>query len=213
MKRPTVNAQIAKLCEDDAIDDAVKLLDRSEDALMENNGNDFAFPSEVSYRMILDALTASYKNKNATVLRQITDFFARLQQVALQFPMLAPTARAYNVVLSAYAKSYNRDAGTKCVELLETLWGQYNATDDDKNYCPTHTTYVETLTALARSGGNEAAEQAEELLEEMERCSSSRDVLSHLRPTTTCVNIVLYVCFLSTKHTYTHRTDVFQKLT
>ena len=61
-------------------------------------------------------------------------------------------------------------------------------------YCPSPATYRSALQAMARSGtGRHGAERAEALLEEMERRSRQDVMLSHLRPTTACVNLVLYV--------------------
>ena len=75
----------------------------------------------------------------------------------------------------------------------------YNKDDDEETvlqnhpYCPTMATYVSVLLALVRSGtGRVGAEQAEAVLEEMER-RRRQDGLAHLRPTTFCVNLVLYV--------------------
>lgn len=82
------------------------------------------------------------------------------------------------------------------VDLISTTTSKTTAT----LYCPTQSTYISTLTALARSqGGKRAAEQAKALLEDMERVSKKRSKhdnshpYTHLKPTTTCVNIDLYV--------------------
>jgi hypothetical protein len=138
------------------------------------------------------------------------------QRCKEQSPTLFPTRVATNAVLASWSKSYLPRAGEASIELLNELWMQYHlavasarlerdATDsingesigsgslndlaDVQPYCPTLSSYVWTLTSLSRcEGGLPAAQRAEELLEEMERHSK---VHVHLKPTTSCVNLVL----------------------
>jgi len=194
----------------DALKDALELLNTAENAT-QNERNNIPRPDHTSYSLILSDM-ASFPEEDFTrrapdLIDQVEYLFQRMKRVSKKHPECAPFRVAYNAVLLAWSKTYRREASRRCDQLLTELWALYNtttnaaATDDDKNddiglsnpYCPSHTTYVSVLRALARSGGGRyAAERGEQLLEDMERLSSTRPVtFSHLRPTVTCVNIVL----------------------
>jgi len=163
----------------------------------------------------------SKRERNREIVDHMEDVFERMKRIAdKQNDEFAPTRVDYNSMILARSKQAlllePQEAGAaadRCQELLEDLWSQYyhhqqqqqakntdvTATTTRKGlenpFCPSHGSYVVTLTALARSrGGRRAAERAESLLEEMERHSSDDEGgadLSHLRPNTTCVNVVL----------------------
>jgi hypothetical protein len=146
---------------------------------------------------------------------QIELMRAIYQRCKEQSPKSFPTRVATNAVLASWSKSYLPRAGEASVELLKELWMQYHlavasvrlerdATDgndgsigseslndlvDVQPYCPNLSSYIWTLTSLSRcEGGRPAAQRAEELLEELERHSKDH---VHLKPTTSCVNLVL----------------------
>jgi hypothetical protein len=219
---------------DHALQDALNMLGPAENALMEgNNSTSLAgsLPNHATYTFLLTSLAGLSEEEisskrlssssKMTVVDQVVEIFQRLKRMAQKFPAstslsssFAPTRVDYNAVLLTWSKSYRREAGQRCEQLLTELWSQYNASSETANtdsmehdaeskkstanvirnpYCPSHSTYVSTLTALARSGtGRHGAERAEFLLDEMERLSSTcPDEFFHLRPTTICVNIVL----------------------
>lgn len=130
-------------------------------------------------------------------------------------------AAAMRAWSQAWSPHIQRMAGEKCDQWLTEVWTVYNKTTTTTTttqtqrqpagtfrgegasneaystlvssapWVPTRSMYISTLTALARSGGGiTAAQRIDELLDEMERCSSEHP---HLRPTTTCMNIALYV--------------------
>lgn len=187
------------------LDGALQLLDQAEESLMEGR-TDFPRPNRATYSNILTALAAlsdeEICSSNKKVVDKIEDLFSRMKRVAQQHPEYAPTRVDYNAVILAQSKTYRNAAAQRCDQLLTELWSEYNATTTNDSsdfldngiqnpYCPSHSTYISTLTALARSGGGRrAAARAEALLEEMEHFSR-QDALAHLKPTTTCVNIVL----------------------
>jgi len=195
----------------DALKDAMELLNTAENAT-QNEHNNIPRPDHTSYSLILSDM-ASFPEEDFTrhapdLIDQVEYLFQRMKRVSKKHPECAPLRVAYNAVLLAWSKTYRREASRRCDQLLTELWSLYNnttnniASDDDNNnddiglnnpYCPSHSTYISVLRALARSrGGRYAAERGEQLLEDMERLSSNRPVaFSHLRPTVTCVNIVL----------------------
>jgi hypothetical protein len=223
--REELNTRIEQLCQENA-DDAIHLLEESED--MMSNHNDLsigAYPDHYTYTILLQSLATGGSNKRIdddhveyrlhashtvtqSTLKQIENIFGRMKELGQKHEHCKPTNLAYSAVILAWSKSYRREAGQRCEQLLNELWAKHNATiaatetnvanqsdkDEGHNsfesrYIPLKSTYISTLTAIARSaGGLGAAERAEALLEEMELLGID---YPHLEPTTVCVNIVL----------------------
>lgn len=216
-KTNDLNDEISRLCEHGAFDAALALLDQAEVAAAQQLlANGHQHPNAETYTRLLTAMSAAAAadddvDDTDRVVRRVEDVFARMKRhlgttTTIAANMPPPITRvAYNAVILAWSKSYARQAGDRCEALLAELWSLYNSTSTSSNssnsnntttttkalYCPSLSTYVSTLTALARSqGGKRAAERAEALLEDMERVSRE-DHHPSLKPTTTCVNIVL----------------------
>lgn len=194
-----LNGEISRLCDAGEWDGAVKLLDRAVDA--EIDGSDGcdgrAAPNSESFTLILTSMASAAHELDEEKLARMEDVFARLSR-RCQRQSAAPTRAAYHPLIVAWSASHARYAGERCAALLTELWSHYHAATaaaaavDPVHWCPSHATYVAALTALARSqGGRRAAERAEALLEEMEQLGHSDDAFAHLKPTSTCFNIVL----------------------
>jgi pentatricopeptide repeat protein len=196
-----LNQEIARLCQTQRWSEAYEMLQTAEDR-SKNIKTNFTsnvpcvLPERESYSILLRAIAASVLDRETIQLAE--SVFRRLLSSTEQ---MAPTRVEFSAILLAWSKSYDRRAAERCEFLLQDHWRRYNATIENpaelfgaEELCPTHSAYVATMTAISRSGGGlRAAQRAEALLEEMERFSKTDSRLKHLKPTTTCVNIVLYV--------------------
>jgi hypothetical protein len=190
------NHELSRWCQLQCLDDAYQLLVHTAENGTTINGrtvNATHFDRE-SYSILLRAI-AALGNIDVHHLELADDIFQRM----VRHPSIVPTRMEYAALILAWSKSNDHRAAERCASLLHDNWLQYNKTttgsDQDKlDISPSHSSYVSTMTAIARSGGGKrAAERTEALLEDMERRSHSHGRMVHLQPTTTCVNIVLYV--------------------
>lgn len=191
-----LNDEIARLCGTGDLDRAMELLDRHQPHGGHDGGvSTVAVANHKTYTRLLTAYATSADTVDRATLDCVEDLWSRLQQQQQQQQLSSRSSlrTAYNAVILAWSKSYSRQAGHRCDELLTELWVQYNVTQN-RHWCPLHSTYVSTLTAWARSQiGPRAAERAEAILQEMERWGQQSLTTAHLKPTATCYNIVLYV--------------------
>jgi hypothetical protein len=196
-----LNQEIARLSQLQLWNEAYKTLETTEDRNENKKMNSTScisvtLPNRESYSILLRAIAASIVDGETIQLAD--SVFRRLLSSKEK---MAPTRVEFTAILLAWSKSYDRRAGDRCESLLQDHWKRYNATISNtvelsgaEELCPSHSSYVSTMTAISRSGGGlRAAQRAEALLEEMEHFSKTCRRLTHLKPTTTCVNIVLYV--------------------
>lgn len=177
-----INHELALLCKAGNVKEALKLLSVAEENI---GASDAAQIDEMSYGTVIQGI-ANNNWPNSTSLAE--ELFLRMKRLAVTFPACAPKRFAYNAVIFTWSKTFLKNAGPRCHELLNELWGLYNRTDD-LAYLPMKSSYISTLSAWARCGRKrEAAQNAEALLEEMERY---RSIHPHLAPTTFCVDAVL----------------------
>ena len=183
----TLNQEIARLAQLQQWKNSYKLLRTAEDRGKNKTKTiQWAQPNRESYSLVLQAMAASAVDDENVA--RADALFRRL----LASPRMAPTRVEFAAILLIWSKSYDRRAGGRCEFLLTEHWRRYNRTAGVIDLCPSQSAYVSTMTALSRSGGGKrAAQRTEALLEDMERWS--KQGLGHLKPTTTCVNIVLYV--------------------
>jgi hypothetical protein len=177
-KGSDINSELARLCQMGNIAEAIALLSKN----MVSSETEI---DEMSYATLVQSMV-NKKWPNSTTLAE--DFLRRMKRVAIMLPSCAPKRYAYNAVIFAWSKTFLKDAGPRCHELLNELWAAYNETED-LAYLPLRSSYISTLSAWARCGRKlEAAQNAELLLEEMERYRAKHP---HLAPSTFCVNTVL----------------------
>lgn len=160
---------------DNALQEALGLLDPAENALMEGNAAaDLAgdpVPNHAAYTILLRALAGLSEREirsqrrcsssNMTVVDHVEAIFRRLQRVAHRFPGSAspftpPTRVDYNAVLLTWSKTYRREAAQRCEQLLTELWSQYNATSNNNNNTAADSETT-TITNKAEENENESS--------------------------------------------------------
>lgn len=191
-----LNEEITRLSQLQRWNEAYSLIQSAENRKQKTSILPLAQPNRDSYSILLRAIAASVVDKDTIKLAESV-----FHHLISSEGKMAPTRVEFSAILLALSKSYDHRAADRCEFILEEHWRRYNATISNsidfsgaEEFCPTYSSYVATMTAISRSGGGlRAAQRAEALLEEMERFSKTCRRLKHLKPTTTCVNIVLYV--------------------
>jgi hypothetical protein len=170
---------ISRLCEQGETKKAIELL--FETTKQKDNPSSYLLDAD-PYTIILQSL-AKQRNDD-TVPETVERVLAHMKNHDVY------SVFAYNAAILAWSKSYRRNAGYKCEQLLRKAWEQYNQTPQSTRL-PHRSMYMSALSAWARARqGRVGAERAEALLEEMERLRYEHEFLA---PNTMAVNIVLYV--------------------
>lgn len=178
-------SSIVEACGRGDVDEAMHMLDRAEHLLRSGKAD-----CQLNASVFVKVMQTIAAGDTTDTVQQVELVLSRMLTLSKLEPSCTPKGAAYNSVILAWSKSFQRESGQRCLELLEELWSRYNATGDS-DYLPMKSTYISTLTAIARSGRNrDNAVRAEALLDEMERVRHEHQFLA---PTTICVNIVLYV--------------------
>ena len=85
-----------------------------------------------------------------------------------RLPSLKPTAAHFVTIMSAYAKSGERDLAQRVEGVLRRM-EDYHRSSGDVDVKPNHQCFVVCIDAWARSGNKGAAERAERILERLEK--------------------------------------------